>query len=424
MIPHPDDPRLTAYLSDELPADEAATVERALAADPELRLALEELATFQQTLTTALAPGCLRLRADQREAIRHAARQAAQSTTPIPYGTVPRLWQTWRVPLAAAAAITLAALLIMMKSGHRSQATVSQPPAFPTPVPGASAHALLPAPGPADATDLPPAGPPSTAGFPALRPRTAVTAAASPTLGLPVLAGTASWEWIRQAVLTDHRLPPRDAVRLEEILNHFTLRPEGSEVAMRLPAGTWHPDDRSLGTSTHAATIACETMVCPWRPSASLVLVSIRGNPFSDCDLQAVFRAHPATVSRYRLLGFAPVVGQPRAPLPTRLPAQTTTTLVLEIETATPAADLGTIEWSVNGQPAEPLTITRQDDSDPSADARFAALVCSFAQWLASDPSAGIDREMVAALARECVSPTLPADRADFLALIDRALRL
>jgi hypothetical protein len=372
------------------------------------------------------------LRPAQRDAIRRAARQAAQSTTPIPFGTSLKSWQTWRAPLAAAAAITLAALLIMVKSSYQSHSAMNQAPASNAPEqdPATRMPRPLPAPGPPDAGNpipaaAPPAAQPSAAGFPALRTRVAVTVAASPTLGLPIQSGAASLGWIRQAVLTDHRLPPHDAVRLEEILNRFTLRPNGSEVVMRQPAGNWHPDDRSLGTSTHAATIATETMACPWKPSSSLVLVSIRGNPFSDCDLQAVFRANPENVTRYRLLGFAPLADHPQDPLPTRLPAQTHTSLVLEIEPATAAtADLGRIEWSVNGQPAESLAITRHDDTEPSADARFAALVCTFAQWLANDPSAVIDRDMLAAIARESVTDTLPADRADFLNLIDQALKL
>ena len=56
-------------------------------------------------------------------------------------------------------------------------------------------------------------------------------------------------------------------------------------------------------------------------------------------------------------------------------------------------------------------------------DARFAALVCSYAQWLAGDQPGFIDAELVAALARETASATLPEDRAKFLMLVDRSLR-
>ena len=56
------------------------------------------------------------------------------------------------------------------------------------------------------------------------------------------------------------------------------------------------------------------------------------------------------------------------------------------------ATDFGKIEWSVNGQAAESLALRPPDaDQEPSADARFAALVCTFAQWLANDPATTID---------------------------------
>ena len=58
-----------------------------------------------------------------------------------------------------------------------------------------------------------------------------------------------------------------------------------------------------------------------------------------------------------------------------------------------------------------------------SDDARFAALVCTFSQWLAGEQSAVIDQELLAALARENTAPGLPADRAEFLDLLDRLLQ-
>jgi len=439
---HPADPCLTDYLLGELPADESAAVEHALAADPAARLALDELLELQQFLTDTLAPGTDTLLPVQRETILRTAREADHGGTLFSVDFRRIAWRRWRTPMAAAAAIALAAILLVTNHARWRHPALSHARATKDLIPGQTEHpsSSLPAPGPVDAgnSDHSPVSPTTlpattegladTAGFPALRVRGVVTAAVSPTLELPVHAGDASLGWITQVILTDRRLPSRDAVRLEEILNHFKLRPDGPSVVARQPASNWHPDDRSLGTSTHAATIAAETMACPWQPSASLVIVSIRGNPFSDCDIKAVFRANPAKVSRYRLLGFAPVAGQPQVPLPTRLTAQSSTTLVLQIESATNAAttDFGRIEWSVNGQSAESLTLRPPDvDQEPSADARFAALVCTFAQWLVNDPAATIDNDMLAALARQnAAAPSLPTDRADFLNLIERALKL
>ena len=406
-----------------------------------MRLALDELHELGQILTDALTPASATLLPEQREIILRAAREADQGGWIIRLGLHRIPWRRWQVPIAAAAAIMLAAVLFVMNHDRGRHPTPGHVSATKDPASGQPGQnpGSLPAPGPVDAGNAgkPPAAPAVVADpssglataddFPALRVRGFVTAAVSPTLELPVHAGDASLGWITQSILTDRRLPSRNAVRIEEILNHFKLRPDGPSVIARQPASNWHPDDRSPGSSTHAATVATETMACPWQPSATLAIISIRGNPYSDCDVKAVFRANPATISHYRLLGFAPVAGQPQAPLPTRVAAQSSTTLVLEFQpAAATAADFGRIEWSVNGQVAESLTLSPPvEDQAPSADARFAALICTFAQWLADDPATIIDDDMLAALARQnAAAPTLPNDRIDFLNLIERALKL
>ena len=63
-------------------------------------------------------------------------------------------------------------------------------------------------------------------------------------------------------------------------------------------------------------------------------------------------------------------------------------------------------------------------DAEPSDDARFASLLCTYAQWLAGDQAGMIDSEIVAALAREVASDGLPPDRYDLLNLIDQTLNL
>lgn len=427
---HTEDPRLTSYLLGELPADEAAAVERAVAADPALQTALKELETIQRLLTDTLAPRANSLLPDHRETIRRAASQAALSDKPTLSAARRRSWKPWLAPLAAAAAIALAAIVFTSKPAPSKPATAGNAPAVESSQPDET-HLrikLLPAPGPADAgkAALAAKGEPlaTESELPALRTRSYVAAADFPTLDLPIQSGKSSLDWIREAILTKRELPHRNAVRLEEILNSFSLRPTGVTVVARNPATGWHPDNRSNGMTSHAATIATETLACPWKPSASLVLISIRGNPYSDCEIKAVFRANSASVRQYRLLGFSPAEGQDNAPLPTRLPAKSATSLVLEVESATATGDLGAIEWSVNGQAAAPVTLARHGDAEPSDDARFAALVCTYAQWLAGESGDLIDTELLAALAREIASSSLSGDRADFLNLIDRSLGL
>jgi hypothetical protein len=421
---HPEDPRLTAFLLGELPAEEAAAVERAIADDPALLEAMRGMESIKILLTETLDPGSIRLLPQQRETIRAAVREQEKILRPFPSAS----WKRWGIPLAAAATITLGIIIFFRNQKPQEPATAARTPAEPSATAASPKVRLMPAPGPVDrakpvlATAKPSA--PDHSGLPALRPRSYLAAADFPTMELPVLSGKSSLEWIRKSIIDKRELPSRNAVRLEEILNSFALRPAGVTVVARQANTQWHPDNRETGITTHAATIATETLACPWKPSASLVLVSIKGNPYSDSEIKAVFHAARENVSRYRLLGFSPVEGGDEAPLPTNLPAKTSTTLVIEVETANAATAIGSIEWSVNGRNAASVPLTRHGSAEPSDDARFAALVCTFALWLSQDDGGLIDTDLLAALTRESASDNLSGDRAQLLELIDRSLQL
>jgi len=248
--------------------------------------------------------------------------------------------------------------------------------------------------------------PPAAASLPVLSLRHSVRAGTEAALALPLHAGRASLGWVTHSIRSAHQLPPANAVRLEEILNSFTLRPTG------------------FAAICQGVSITTESLPCPWKPSATLLLISIHGAPDTARDVTATFHADPATVALYRLLGFAPVNGLTAGALPSRLPAKSLTTLALEIEPSSAATAFGSLEWTLDGQPAAAIPITHHLDAEPSNDARFASVVCAFAQWLAHDQPAFIDAELLAALAREITSATLPPDRADLLILIDQALSL
>lgn len=441
----PEDPQLSAYLLGELSAEDASAVERAAAADPALGLALRELESTHRLLFNTLAPGSATLLPRQRETIRRAARNADEAGKISDMPSLRRPLKPLMVPLAAAAVIALAAFLLIRLPSRPDSGASTPPPAgvdLSTTLP--LEIALLPAPGPADASpqssDARPAASssltkaaanrstamekngdlflrkvaerlssspaPTEADLPPLLPRGSVSAPANPSLPLPIHSGRASLGWITHSILQDHKRPPASAVRPEEMLNHFTLRPAGAAAI------------------SQGVTLSTESISCPWKPSATLLLISFRGANDSAREVAATFMADTAGVHRYRLLGFAPVSGLPPDKLPTRLPAKSVTSLVIEIEPSSAAGDLGSIQWSVNGQNAAPVTIARHGDAEPSDDARFAALVCTYAQWLTRESSGLIDTEVLAALARETAAESLPADRMDFLNLIDRSLDL
>lgn len=441
---HPEDPRLTAFLLGELPADEAAAIERAIAADPALALSLKELENVQKLLSNTLAPDTACLLPRQRDAILRAARHADEGGKIVPLPSQRRSAKSILIPLAAAALITLAVFLILRLPAG-SPPTANKPPSTEEAEGGLPLEvALLPAPGPVDSGAAPSDARPTAASnlaksaethsaalredsenflqkvadrlsktplpdeksLPPLRPRAPVNAADHPVLALPVLAGRSSLGWVAHSIRDQHKRPPASAVRLEEVLNQFTLRPAGAAAIAQ------------------GVTLSTETMSCPWKPSSTLLLVSFRGHKDAARDINASFRADPAATRRYRLLGFSSVPGVTAGPLPTRLPAQGITTLVIEVEPTGTSSKLGSIEWAVAGQAAPPVLLTRQPDAEPSDDARFAALVCTFALWLSGDSSGLIDPDLVSALARECAAEGMVGDRVDFLNLIDQSLNL
>lgn len=443
---HPDDPRISAYLLGELSADEAAAIELAAAADPAIRLALRDLENVQRILTNTLAPDSHSLLPHQREAIRRHARQADQAGKIVQLPSRRKSWKFWLAPLSAAALITLAVFILIhtpSSNGHKG-ADLSNPTPDKSWDQIPLEIALLPAPGPADASRLSkPTGtgaalplanhaaardaalaktgddflrkvaerlqqspPPSASALPLLVLRGSVAARTNPILPLPIHAGRASLGWITHAIRNEHKLPTTNAVRLEEILNHFTLRPVG-------PTAT-----------SNGVTIAAEALPCPWKPSATLLLISIRNTTDSPRDLTATFHADLTAVARYRLLGFAPISGLIPGPLPARLPVNASTTLAIELEPASTHPPLGSLEWSIDGKAATAIPLTRQPDTTPTADARFAALLCTYAQWLVHDQADLVNAALLSALAREYPPTTLAPDRADLITLITQSLAL
>lgn len=409
MSIRPDDPKLSAWLLGELSAQEAAAVERAVAADPALAMAVREMESVQRLLANTLAPEVTSLFPRQRGSILQEARRldAARPVVAIP-ARKPATPVSWFFPMAAAAVLALACwLLVQLPSDDRAQtadqATKPNPPAAKEP-------SLWPAPAPADSAPSAVAMPAaqttdSQVKWPVIIPRRAVKAADQPVLPLPVQAGTRSLDWVTHAIRDEQRLPSIHAVRFEEIINRFPVRPAG------------------MASVAQGVALAAETVSCPWRPSSLLVVISLRGASGGAREVTAEFRPQLSGVRAYRLCGYATAQGAKEVALPTSLAAGTTHTLVLELEPATPGASLGSIEWSVNGRSAPGLVLPHRRDKEPSDDARFAALVACCCEWWGGAASA-VDREVLQGLVRELHAPNLPAGRADFLRLVEQALEL
>ena len=399
---HPEDPRLTAQVLGELSVEDAAAVELAAAADPALEAELAETRAIQRFLTDLPAPPSGQLLPGQRAAILTTARRADRTARIVRF-------QRWLIPAAAAAVLALATVLLLRMPGDKPQLVVRETPAVPPPA-APAAPAVTPAIAPPPAiSPIVRQGPLATSDF--------------PVLDLPVHPASGNLKTVSNSIRGEGKFPPRDAVRTEELINAFPLRLTGTTAIARSSGNAWHPDNRGSGASAHAATLATETIACPWKPSATLLLISLRGNPRQACEVKLAYHADPANVLHYRILGFAPAASTGGV-LPTTLAANTTTTLAIEIECSSPRGGLGTLVWATDGEKAPAISLIHRRDAEPSDDARFGALVCTYAQWLAGEQTGAIDADVVSGLAREIASAELPAERADFLNLIDRTLNL
>jgi hypothetical protein len=420
---HPEDPRLTAYVLGELGPEDTAAVQQAVAADPALQAEVTELQAIHGTLVSRLAPAPEQLLPSQRDHIRRAARENARAGGGFSFTNMKDRLQPLLIPTAAAAVLMGATyILVRMPQPAEKPVAVAPKPAEP-PKPS-----NLPAPGPADpaARQAAPVAPGNASELPPLVRRGSVKAAEFPTLDLPVQAGKSSLEWVSKAVLENRQLPRHDAVRPEEMLNSFQFRFNGTTaIARDRDLAEWHPDQGESTVATPVATLSTEMIACPWKPSSILLLISLRGNPEKSSEVRVSYQSNPGNVFRYRLIGFAPVAGKKEAAhLPATLTADSTTVLAVEIEPSKPGGELGSLVWSADGKPAPAITLQHKGDTEPSNDARFAALVCTYAQWLGGEQAGAIDADIVSGLAREIASSDLPPERSDFLNLIDRSLHL
>lgn len=406
----PDDPRLTSYLLGELSSSETLLMEDALAKDPVLRAELNKLRETQKSMDSRLRPLEEKLRPAQRAHILEMARSLADSKKIIALPPRPET-PPYLLPLAVAA-ILLVGFFVLLKQ-PRPKANSPDLAQSPTQEIGR--------PGKPKVSPPPPA--PVKVEMPIALERRSALAKEFSTLKLPIHCGRKGYERVYQAI-RERRLPTPDTIRLEEILNRFSYRFGGMTSIARSSNAPWHPDTRDSGMSSYNATLTSELIACPWKPSSTLLLISLRGNGKTPIEAKLAYQANPDCVASYRLLGFIPVSGQAPEALPSTLASDEMTTLVLEIESSNTGTELGLLQWSTEGKTAPAIPLTRKTDAEPSDDARFAALVCTYSQWLAGEQAPLIDADLVAALARETASSTLAPEREDFLSLVDQSLHL
>lgn len=109
---------------------------------------------------------------------------------------------------------------------------------------------------------------------------------------LPLVCGNSSWQWMQQwaeGIASNPETTPirpnKNAVRIEEILNHFRYT---------------KPADIQVGDLHTGVSI----VQCPWDPSHQIAVVVVQNRSSNDAYAEAAVTMS-ASVSKYRLIGYA-----------------------------------------------------------------------------------------------------------------------
>lgn len=409
----PDDPRLSAYLLGELSAEEAAVIKRAAAADPAIKMSLSELEKTFRFLGSVLGgAGNEKLLPAQREAIRQAGRDADSLGKVVELASAQRSWKPWLAGLGAAAAVAFAALLMSRVEPNKSGALVASGVVT-------DEIALLPMPGPsvgegstsvgsrgglaeeqAKSLESRPGGflsdvaqhldrrpLPEKESLPMTGAQSGFSSDSQTRL--PVVVGTSSLRWVNGWIREKQQLPPRNAVRVEELINNAAL-----------PSGVQFED----------LSVSLETMKCPWNSESVLVGVQIKAGASDARDLKVVYESEGTR----RLLGSFSV--RDDRELPSVLPANRRTLVMLEVIES--ASGLGAVSIDL-GVLSSKFDVPGIRDG-VTAGMRHASLLAGFGMWLRGE---GVTDDQVGAMLVEAEADADPV-RAELRRVMSEALKL
>lgn len=409
-----DDPRLSAYLLGELSASESVAVEHAVAADPSLRLSLDELKRVTSVLEDTLSETSRGLRPAQRDAVLRALRQADDRDRVIDFAPAVARRRNWLPVLGMAAAMVFAIFLASRFLLPQSDLSVERGEdveeisLLPMPGEGRVKGGVAVAGGRGGASSAAtgqmltggesvPLGPnirahdrlPDSARLPKLQPLPPLEFTGE--ISLPVLVGQASYGWIRGWVRGRSELPPKDAVRLEELVNAFPLAlEEGEEFAS-----------------------AIEAAPCPWSADSDLIAVTLRAPDGPAVPIRWSFE--PRAGARVRLLASP---GSKQGRLPDLLPGGRTVTVLIEVAASDAPKRLGVVKLDVDGDFSGRIVERASVPASPAM--RHLGLMAAFGLWLRGE---GVDRETMRSMLADAGGDDDPG-RADARRLVGETLAL
>lgn len=87
-----------------------------------------------------------------------------------------------------------------------------------------------------------------------------------PVSTFSVDADGASYANVRRFIMQEDQIPPRGAIRTEELINYFDL-------------------DYDFGDSTHPIALNGEVSTCPWNTANKLIRIGLKGRPIPEAEL-------------------------------------------------------------------------------------------------------------------------------------------
>lgn len=386
------DPNLTAYGLGELSGAERSAMRKAIAQSPEAQAFVQE--------TQLLA-----------RALRDDFRAELEIFSPKRLNILPAeegraFWSDARwMSIGVAALLAVGAIIAAVALSHRGSNDVALSPRKP-------ADVMM------EVETEAPASPPTVMAEPgdAFEENPFLSAATHPFSTFAFQVERASYATLRQFI-DSGRKPPKDAVRLEAMINSF---------AYHYPP----PGDGELFSITLEAT------VCPWAPEHRLVRIGLKAGESSVTAASVQVRFNPALVQSYRLLGYetrwaSDEEHRHREAEDTEIqPGHTVTALyeIAPVATSFPAALL-TVQLRYRRPTGDRIELVERsltglgtDFSEASADLKFAAAVAQFGMILRGSPHNGNGTlAAVLAWAGEGQSGEGAEDRAGFIELVRKA---
>jgi anti-sigma factor RsiW len=365
-----DEMNLTAYALGELEGAGRQAVEARVSASADDRRFVDEVRAAADAISQELARG----QPSGLEAIHYAAIELRLRNTETPRPARREgMGGRWGLALSLAASIAIvggAVAVILLALPSRPHVAVNEPVTQP-----AERPILIPL---VQGSEEPNSSSPGP-GFAPDGKTPFVSVADHPVSSFSMDPDTTSYEEVRQALFAG-RMPTRDSVKIEGLINAFT-----------------YDDPAPTPGAVFGARI--EVGQCPWQPEHRLATIAIKaraGNGIVAEDAQTEVAFSPAAVTSYRLLGYEGVAQRdasaatPRAA--ERIAGGHAITALYEIITANHASaarDLLTLSVQYRSAEGEPQQVAQfvGRDARPapgmeSADFRFAAAVAEFGMAL------------------------------------------